>query len=85
MSRTDEFAGGSSLEQNSARQNSEVPHDMVQTSVLQPYIQSANGMSAADAPRRLVGGGMLASPNGASASTYEAERPMTNKFSATSA
>lgn len=83
MGRTDEFIGGSSLEQNSARQNSEAPHDMVQTSVLQPYIQSANGMADSDAPRRLVGGGMLSSANGRSQSTYEAERPMTNKLSAT--
>lgn len=86
MGRNDEFnAGTSSIDQNSSAYNSEVPHDFRATSVLQPYIQSANGMASSDAPRRLVGGGMLPSANGVSPATYEAERPITNnRISATS-
>jgi hypothetical protein len=86
MGRTDEFnAGTTSIDQNSSAYNDSVPHDFKATSVLQPYIQSANGMASSDGSRRLVGGGMLPSANGVSQSTYEAERPITNnRISATS-
>jgi hypothetical protein len=77
MSRSEEFGQGMSTVQQNA------PKSFVQTSVLQPYMDSANGMAAGDASRRLIGGGMLPSQNGVSAATYEAERPMTNQLSAT--
>lgn len=87
MSRTMAFGQGqtgtpgevaSSLTVDSQRQNAMVPQGFTPQSVLHPYIQSANGMSASDADRRLVGGGMLKSMNGTSASSYEASRPIVN-------
>lgn len=66
----------SSLNSDSQRQNDLVPKQFQAHSVLQQYIPSANGMAQSDASRRLVGGGMLPSSNGSSASTYEADRPL---------
>lgn len=45
-------------------------------SVLNAFMPSPNGMSAKDAQRRLLGGGMLPTSNARSAGTYEAERPI---------
>ena len=67
-----------SMNADSQQQNSMVPQQFQPHSVLQPYIQSANGMSTQDANRRLVGGGMLPSMNGTSAATYQESRPMQN-------
>lgn len=87
MSRNTAFGQGqtgtpgevaSSLGADSARQNAMVPQGFTPQSVLHSYIQSPNGMSSADADRRLIGGGMLKSPNGTSMSSYEASRPIVN-------
>lgn len=67
-----------SLDVQSAKQNELVPKQFQAHSVLQQYIPSANGLGTADAARRLVGGGMLPSPNGYAQDTYEASRPLQN-------
>jgi hypothetical protein len=51
-------------------------------SVLMPYMMSADGSSAADSNRRLVGGGMMSSMNGESQSTYATRRGMDPQRSA---
>lgn len=68
----------SSLNADSQRQNDLVPKSFQAHSVLQQYIPSPNGLGETDVNRRLVGGGMLPTANGMSASTYAAERPITN-------
>lgn len=84
--RSAEFATGqtgddpgnaaSSLNQQSARWNNLTPAQFGAHSVLQQTMPSANGMSAADASRRLLDGTQLVSPNGQSASSYNASLPL---------
>lgn len=82
-SRNAEFSGGmqgngpvaSSLAVDSANYNALVPKGMTISSVLQNYLSSPNGMSAADAGRRLPGGRMMPTPNGSSSSTYAMRFP----------
>jgi hypothetical protein len=80
--RSREFATGttgdpgsaaSSLNEDSARYNLLTPKQFTPTSVLQPITKNpgGNGMSAADASRRLADGTPLGSVNGTSASSFE--------------
>jgi hypothetical protein len=68
-SRTGAFDVG--LNQDSVRFQAKVPSGVVQSSVLQPYRPSDNGMSAQDYQRVLPGGMILPTANGSSAATYE--------------
>ena len=74
MSRGAEFTTG--LDEANAKFNAEVPHSIAPTSVLQPYMPSANGMASADAERMMIGGQVRPSPNGTSSGTFEKTLPM---------
>jgi hypothetical protein len=63
--------GAFSLGADSQKFNAMVPKRSVQTSVLQPYRPSANGMSSTDYDRVLPGGTVLPTANGSSQSTYQ--------------
>jgi hypothetical protein len=67
-----------SLQEKAAELNARQPRAFEPVSSLHQVIQSPNGMSAQDAPRRLLGGSMLPSSDGMSASTYEQKRPFLN-------
>lgn len=69
-----------SLQQSSAMQNAQAPHQFTPTSVLQQYIASPNGMSGRDSERRLLGGGFLPTSNGMSDPTTTAARMITSKY-----
>lgn len=83
-SRTDAFnlglvGGGpvaTSLMEDQTKFNMQVPRHFAPNSILQQYMQSPNGMSAADA-RRMIPGGMLPTANAQSLSTYNARNPTT--------
>lgn len=83
-SRTTAFGQGSgmsSLDQDSARQNSQVPRQFTPTSVLhQLYLSPNNGNSPTDAQRVLIGGGRLKTSNGESPQSYEAGRFLASKY-----
>jgi hypothetical protein len=74
MSRTVDFTSG--LQESNAKFNSEVPHSIAPTSVLQPYMPSPNGMASGDAERMMIGGEMRPSANGTSSGTFEKSLPM---------
>ena len=63
--------GAFSLGQDSARYNAMVPKGIMQSSVLQPYRPSGNGMSDTDYERVLPGGMTLPTANGSSQGTYQ--------------
>ena len=64
--------GAFSLGQDSAKYNAMVPKSVGQTSVLQPYRPSGNGMSANDYEARVLPGGtVLPTSNGMGAGTYQ--------------
>lgn len=73
MSRSVEFSAG--LDEANARFNSEVPHAIAPTSVLQPYMHSPNGMAEADSQRMMIDGSVRPSANGSSSGTYEEAFP----------
>jgi hypothetical protein len=75
-------AGFSSLAQDSARQNSQVPHTFTPTSVLhQLYLSPENGNSPKDAQRKLLGGGnYLPTGNSMSPETTQAARYLSSKY-----
>jgi hypothetical protein len=68
-SRTGAFDTG--LNQDSVRFQAKVPTGVVQSSVLQPYRPSKNGMSDTDYERVLPGGVTLPTANGSSPGTYQ--------------
>lgn len=74
MSRAASFSEG--LDEANARYNSEVPHAIAPTSVLQSYMPSPNGMASGDAERMMIGGEVRPSPNGTSSGTFEKTLPM---------
>lgn len=70
-------AVASSLDEESAQFNAQVPHGYQQTSVLQQVPgMSGNGMSDADFQRKIPGGPMLPSSNGMSSGSYDQSRYM---------
>ena len=84
-SRTTAFSEGASpgTLEASARENAATPHTFTPTSVLQPYINSPNGLGTKDASRMLVGGGLMPSSNGSAEDTWEKARPIrSNRLSA---
>lgn len=69
-------AGVSSIDANSARFNSLVPHQFRPGSLLNQTRPSMNAESAADYARVLPGGYRLANSNGQSESSWEASIPL---------
>lgn len=63
--------GASSLEADSADQQSMVPHGFTPNSILQALRPSMNGESATDYRRVLPGGYVLPSANGQAQSSYQ--------------
>lgn len=82
--RTQEFNTGisgtgevaSSLDADSERINSEVPHSFTANSVLQQFRPSTNGRGPNAESRQLLDGSFLPSPNGTSDDSYERSTPL---------
>ncbi len=74
--RRNSFDGGAGKKY----ENSYKVADFHPDSILHPVMTSDNGYSQKDASRRLLGGGMLPSPNGISADTYKRRQPLYSPY-----